>query len=85
MKFLLGLAVGFTGALLFAPASGAETRRRLMGEAHEFARESREQVEEAAEKVTGAAREKAGEIGGALGREAAESAVDAVLGKKRSA
>lgn len=85
MKFLLGLAVGFAGALLFAPASGEETRRRLMGDAHEFARESREQFEEAADKVTDTAREKAGELGGALGREAAQSAVDAVLGKQRSA
>lgn len=87
MKFLLGLALGFTGAVLFAPASGRETRRKLMGEAHEFAGELQEQFQETQEKVAEAARAKAGEIGGALGRQAAQAAVDSLLGspEKRSA
>lgn len=87
MKFLLGLALGLTGALLFAPAPGQETRRKLMGQAHDLAKDSQKHFEEAVEKVSETAREKAGEIGGAVGRQAAESVVDSMLGnpEKRTA
>lgn len=87
MKFLLGLALGLTGGLLFAPAPGQETRRKLRREADEFAGESQERFQHAAEKVTETARDKAGQIGSAVGRQAAESVVESMLGnpEKRSA
>ena len=85
MRFLLGLAVGFGISLLFAPASGEETRRSLMQRAQELMDIPRQKAEEAAE----AAKQKAGELGSRLGRQAAESAVQAmeenVLGKNKSA
>ena len=39
---LLGLAIGAGAALLFAPASGQETRERLQREARRAARKARE-------------------------------------------
>lgn len=85
MRFLLGFAIGFGVTLLFAPASGEETRRSLMQRGRELIDLPREKVEEAAE----TAREKAGEIGSHVGRQAAEAAVQAVeqdvLGEKKKA
>jgi gas vesicle protein len=85
MRFLLGFAVGFGVSLLFAPASGEETRRSLMQGAQELMDLPRRKAEEAAE----AAKQKAGELGSQVGRQAAESAIQAVeenvLGKNKSA
>jgi len=85
MRFLLGFAVGFGISLLFAPASGEETRRSLMQAAQDFMDLPRQKAQEAAE----AAKQKAGELGSQVGRQAAESAVQAmednVLGKNKSA
>jgi gas vesicle protein len=85
MRFLLGFAVGFGVSLLFAPASGEETRRSLMHGAQELMDLPRQKAEEAAQ----AAKQKAGELGSQVGRQAAESAVQAmeenVLGKNKSA
>jgi gas vesicle protein len=85
MRFLLGFAIGFGVSLLFAPASGAETRRSLVQRAQELMELPRQKAQEAAE----IAKQKAGEVGSRVGRQAAESAVDAVqedvLGKNKSA
>jgi gas vesicle protein len=85
MRFLLGFAVGFGISLLFAPASGEETRRSLRQSAQELMDLPRRKAEEAAE----AAKQKAGELGSQVGGQAAESAVQAmeenVLGKNKSA
>ena len=85
MRFLLGFAVGFGISLLFAPASGEETRRSLMQGAQELIDIPRQKAQQAAE----AAKRKAGELGSQVGRHAAESAVQAmeenVLGKNKSA
>lgn len=74
MRFILGFAVGFCISLLFAPASGEETRRSLM---------------QGAQELMDLPRQKAGELGSQVGRQAAESAVqameDSVLGKNKSA
>ncbi|HTM36570.1 MAG TPA: YtxH domain-containing protein [Terriglobales bacterium] len=85
MRFLLGFAIGFGISLLFAPASGEETRRSLMQAAQDLMDLPRQKAQEAAE----AAKQKAGELGSQVGRQAAESAVQAmednVLGKNKSA
>jgi len=82
MKFLLGLGIGFGLAVLFAPASGQETRHRLTERARELAERKAQQ---AAESI----KERAGEMGERIGREAAETAVqkitDEVLGKDKTA
>ena len=85
MRFLLGFAIGFGISLLFAPASGEETRRSLMQAAQDLMDLPWQKAQEAAE----AAKQKAGELGSQVGRQAAESAVQAmednVLGKNKSA
>jgi gas vesicle protein len=85
MRFLLGFVLGFGVSLLFAPASGEETRHSLKQRAQELIDVPRQKAEQAAE----AAKEKAGELGSRVGRQAAESAVQAmeedVLGKDKTA
>jgi gas vesicle protein len=49
--FLVGLAVGAGLALLFAPASGAETRRRLAKSARRMTGAAADAVEDVAEKA----------------------------------
>jgi gas vesicle protein len=44
--FLLGLAIGAGAALLFAPASGAETRQRLQDEARRAGRKMKDMTDE---------------------------------------
>lgn len=44
--FLAGAAVGAATALMFAPASGAETRRRLKKTTHDVAEKARHGVED---------------------------------------
>lgn len=83
MRFFLGFAIGFAVTVLFAPASGEETRRALMQRGRDLVDLPRQKAEEAAE----TAREKAGELGSRVGRQAAEAAVQAVeqdlLGQKK--
>jgi gas vesicle protein len=74
MRFLLGFAIGFGITLLFAPASGAETRHDIAQRTRELMDLPRQKAQEAAE----AAKEKAGELGSRVGRQAAEAAVQAV-------
>jgi gas vesicle protein len=49
--FLLGLAIGAGAALLFAPASGAETRQRLQDEARRAGRKMKAMTDEFGETV----------------------------------
>ena len=80
MKFLLGVGLGL--ALLFAPAEGKALRRRLLQKGsdllHTPSRKARQ--------VTEALKERAGEVGARVGRQAAEAAVggitDEVVGTK---
>ena len=76
MKFLVGLAIEFAGAILFAPAPGQETRQRLVEKARDWQRVQEKKAEEMAE----GAEHKAGDIGAEIGRRAAESALEAVKG-----
>lgn len=81
MKFLLGFIVGITGALLLAPARGEETRSRLMETGRNLANRSEGKLNEAVEQVSQTAREKAGEIGSVVGRQAAQAITDSMMGK----
>lgn len=74
LKFIAGLVCGAGVGLLIAPASGEDTRRRL-------AQAVRDPEELARETVTNI-REKAGDMGADLGRQAAQKAVDQVMPEK---
>ena len=50
--FLLGLALGAGAALLFAPASGEETRQRLQDEARRAGRRVKEMTDELGEELS---------------------------------
>ncbi len=69
MNFLLGLMMGVALGVVFAPASGVETRRRL-----------RMKAEEIEERALQSGRAKSGE----LGREAGERLFDKAVGEIRS-
>jgi len=85
VNFLVGLAIGIVLGLLSAPAPGRETRIRLLRRARELGH----LPERKAEQFAQVAKEKAGELGSRIGRQAAEAAVEAVrddvLGKRDDA
>ena len=81
MRFLFGIAVGLIIGLLYAPASGEETRERLYERAGEYARGPERKLADVAQEK----KEKVAQMGERLGRQAAESAVDSVSEKLRSA
>ncbi|HEU5412374.1 MAG TPA: YtxH domain-containing protein [Candidatus Angelobacter sp.] len=74
LRFIAGLVCGAGVGLLIAPASGESTRRRLL----EAARDPEQMAREAVTNI----REKAGEMGADLGRQAAQQAVDQVMPEK---
>lgn len=74
LKFIAGLACGAGVGLLVAPASGDRTRRRLLQAARDPQQIARETVTNI--------REKAGDMGADLGRQAAQKAVDQVMPEK---
>ena len=88
-RFLLGFGVGVGLGLLFAPASGEETRQTLADQARNIAEIPQRKIKETVQQAAEVAKEKAGDIGGRVGREAAEAAVDSVredvLGKNKTA
>jgi gas vesicle protein len=74
LRFIAGLVCGTGVGLLIAPASGESTRRRLL----EAARDPEQMAREAVTNI----REKAGDMGADLGRQAAQKAVDQVMPEK---
>ena len=82
MKFLLGVGLGLGLALLFAPAEGKALRRRLLQKGSDLVHAPSQKVK----RTTEALKERAGEVGARVGRQAAEAAVggisDEVLGTK---
>ena len=74
MKFVLGFAIGISLGILFAPAPGVEVRSRLSQRIRELSNFPEKKAAEFAE----AAKERAGELGSRVGRQAAEAAVEAV-------
>ena len=77
MKFILGLTIGVALGLIYAPARGEETRERLKQKAEELADVPRQKIGEMAD----VSEQKAGEIGARIGREVAQSSVQAVREK----
>ncbi len=71
LKFVIGILCGVAAGLLLAPAAGSETREELMQRIKDPAGLARDKVAEVREKV--------GEMGANLGREAAQKAVDKVI------
>ena len=78
MKFLLGFGIGVGLALMFAPAPGVETRRRLTEKAEDWAGAPQQKVREKVEEVARQSEAKAGEIGSRIGKETAEAVVRAI-------
>jgi gas vesicle protein len=76
LKFMAGILCGVGAGLLIAPEPGEQTRRRLMRVVQE--------PEEIAREAVSNVREKAGDMGANLGREAAQRAVDRVVPEKFS-
>lgn len=68
MKFFFGVSLGIVLGLLFAPQSGAETRRELRARAQELERR---------------AVEKGRETAGEMGRAAGERLYDKAVGEER--
>lgn len=88
-RFLLGFAVGMGLGVLFAPASGEETRDLLAQRAREWMEIPQRKIEEKIEEAAQVAKAKAGDLGSQIGRQAAENAVQTVeqnvLGKNKTA
>jgi gas vesicle protein len=83
MKFLLGLITGVVIGMLVAPAEGRQVREELA----EKAREWSELPSQKAAEIVEAGKQKAGDLGARVGRQAAEAAVEAaskeLLGNKK--
>ena len=77
MRFLLGFGIGVVLGMVFAPAAGQETRRKLRERAAELAQLPQEKVAHAAN----VAKDKAGELGARAGRQAVETVKDQVIGQ----
>lgn len=84
-KFLLGFGVGVALGTIFAPAKGRETRTRLREKVEELSELGRKK----AAQMANASKDKAAEVGQKIGRQTAESTVEAVkqnvVGKEKSA
>lgn len=78
LQFVLGFGIGFALALAFTPASGEQSRRLIANKARELIQFPSRKIEEETRKAAELAKEKAGQIGSDVGRQAAEAAVDAV-------
>jgi gas vesicle protein len=78
MKFLLGFAIGFGLAVVFAPAPGSETREQLKNKARELIRYPEQRIEEKVAEAAEQAEQKAGDIGSRIGRDVAQATVKAV-------
>lgn len=76
MKFLLGFGVGWVIGVLLAPATGAESRQKLASTARGLANLSQTKTDQVVE----SAKQKAGELGGKIGQQTAEAAVEGITG-----
>ena len=76
LKFVTGMLCGVGIGLLIAPESGERTRRRL--------KRVVEEPEQIAREAMTSVREKAGDMGANLGRQAAQKAFDRVVPEKFS-
>lgn len=76
LKFLAGIGTGIGIGLMIAPAAGQDTRRRLLETAKDPTGAVRDQVQQV--------RQKAGDMGANIGRQAAQQAVDKVTPEKLS-
>jgi gas vesicle protein len=74
LKFLAGIGTGVGIGLMIAPSAGKETRRQLLDITKDPTGAVRDQVEQV--------RQKAGDVGANLGRQAAQQAVDKVIPDK---
>ncbi len=79
--FLVGLAMGITAGLLFAPARGEETRRELRERLDESVTTGRRKWGEA----LGKGREKAGDIGRHAGEQAYDKLTEDIRPEERRA
>ncbi len=79
--FLVGLAMGITAGLLFAPASGEETRRELRERLDEGVSAGRRKWGEVVEE----GREKAGDIGRRAGEQAYDKLTEDIRPEERRA
>jgi len=73
-RFILGLGIGIGLGMVFAPASGEETREMIAENLGEITETPRRKIEETLDDV----QQQAGEMGSRLGQNLAESAVEAV-------
>ena len=81
-KFIFGMGIGVALGMIFAPASGEETRNMIAENFGDIVAAPGQKLDEALDNV----QEQAGEIGKRLGQNIVESAVEAVrpdLGKKQ--
>lgn len=78
MRFLLGFGIGVVLGIVFAPAPGEETRDRLLDKARELVHLPERKIQEKAQEIAEVSKDRAGEIGSRVGRQAAEAAVQAV-------
>ena len=74
MKFLVGFGLGVALGIIFAPASGEQTRRKLRDKAADITNLPQKKAAQATE----SAKSKAGELGARVGQQAAEAAVQSV-------
>ncbi len=77
MRFVVGLGIGVALGLLYAPAPGEVNRNWLMRKAGELSNLPARKLQQVAE----AGKEKAGDLGARIGRQAAEAAVQSVEDK----
>ncbi len=78
MRFFLGFGIGILLGMVFAPAPGEETRRRLSDKARAVAHLPERKLQEKVREMAEISKDKAGEVGSRVGRQAAEAAVQAV-------
>ena len=76
MTFLLGVAVGATVAILYAPASGTETRAQIADKAHQLKDKATELKDQVATRATEWKEKAAGMI--RRGEDGAMAAADSV-------
>ncbi len=74
MRFILGLSMGVVVGLLYAPARGEQTRRKLWERIEDAGMSPRQ----AALRMTDEAEKKAGDLGERIGRRVGEATVEAI-------